>query len=273
MDKIAMITMDVEVPHLYRQESMDQFLDILKEFDFRATFFITRGIIEKFPSIIGKLVELGHEMASHGCSDPITVEEIDLLRLPTLEIDKVIEKSKLFLEERGVNPLGIRLPAFQWNKQVLDIVSKFFKYDSSVSPNFFGKNPNLDKFNSVNLIHGRLVELPISRINYLNLRVGTPIFLRAGAKNLIRIIKMFGYSSPLLFYCHSFDLVDINIDRLVLKGWKKTWYHNQCGPLKSIFFRTFFGYLKDEKFEVVRCMDFVNRIESERNRHVQNRIC
>jgi len=267
--KVAMITMDVEDPDVYSQESMDQFLEILDEFNFKATFFVTYSITEKFPDIIKRLIEKGHEVGSHGYSHS-ALGDTNYFFLPeqsAVEIEGEIKKSKLFLKKFNIEPQGIRLPALKWNKEVLNVISKYFKYDCSVASSYLGKTSELSNFNPEKLINKKLIELPISRINRFNIRLGTPVFFRIGAKNMIRLIKKFGVSLPLLFYSHSFDLVNMDVSKIATEKWKKRWYFEQCSPQKADFFRTFFKYLKDENFEVVKCIDFINSLNHEKNRY------
>ena len=46
-------------------EDTQQILDILKEYDVHATFFMTGGWVEKFPEDVKKIKKAGHDLANH----------------------------------------------------------------------------------------------------------------------------------------------------------------------------------------------------------------
>ena len=251
--KIAIITMDIEASHLSTGEGIYRFLNILNKLDIKATFFITYSAAEHFPNIIKYLVKGGHEIASHGYTHLNNLKNIKkFLSYSQQEIEKEIKLSKNFLKKFNVEPQGIRLPAFQCNEKILNIVSKYFKYDSSLLLNYFGKLPKFYKHLDKNLI-----EIPISRIKYLNLRTGTPIFLKPGGKFLVKLIQIFGLGTPLTLYCHSFDLNKIDLEKLPVKGWKKWWYYKHCGPDADIFFNILFKYLKRKNYNFLTCEEYI----------------
>ena len=48
------------------EANVDLILELLAERDIRATFFTLGWIAERYPALIRRIVEAGHELASHG---------------------------------------------------------------------------------------------------------------------------------------------------------------------------------------------------------------
>lgn len=117
----------------YLEESVSPLLDCLYKYKAKATFFITGKVVDKYPELIKKIYQAGHEISSHGFSHR------NLNTFSPLEFEK--ESEKLIELIRNVidkKPKGFRAPSFSLNNQtrwVLPILSKQgFQYDSSVFP-------------------------------------------------------------------------------------------------------------------------------------------
>lgn len=260
-EKVAIITMDVESPERFSENNLKLFFKLLDEYNLKATFFVTFNVAKHFPGIVELILQDGHEIASHGYTHPNTVEEVKKIVDGRTENDIIveIENSKKFLEKFGVESSGIRLPAFTVNFETLGIISRYFKYDSSltneqVKGNFVYQNKR------IKLEDGKeLFEIPISTVNFFRMRLGTPVFFKLGARRMVLLIKWLGVSFPLLFYSHSFDLMHFDPGELNVKKWKKEWYYKDCSPDKIDFFRIFFEFLRRNNFTVLRCIDYIKK--------------
>ena len=116
-------------------------LDLLKKYNQRATFFVLGEVAEKYPELIKKISNLGHEIASHGYS------HIPLYELAEKSLDTEIKLSKNILQNiTNKEPRGFRAPNFSLNKKTkwaLEILKKYnFQYDSSAHPLKFFKPSN-----------------------------------------------------------------------------------------------------------------------------------
>ena len=114
-------------------QSNNKVLTILKENDARATFFILGYLAERFPQLVKKIKEQGHEIASHGYNHTTITK-----RTP-LEFEKDLLKSIEILEKiSGDKVWGYRAPQFtvvEKTAWAIDIIKKMgLKYDSSVFP-------------------------------------------------------------------------------------------------------------------------------------------
>jgi len=114
------------------EESTELLLDLLKKYNQRATFFVLGEVAEKYPELIKKISNLGHEIASHGYSHK-TLWELD-----KINFEKEIQLSKNVLKNiTGKEPNGFRAPNFSLNQKTewaLDILKNDFQYDSSIHP-------------------------------------------------------------------------------------------------------------------------------------------
>jgi len=118
-----------EVREDYLTESVLPVLDLLEKYKTKATFFTTGKVIEKYPEIVKKIYNQGHEIASHGYSHQI-LERITPQKFEA-ETEKTVELTEKLI---GRKPKGFRAPCASLNEKTrwaLPILSKFgFKYHS-----------------------------------------------------------------------------------------------------------------------------------------------
>ena len=113
----------------------------------RATFFILGWLAERYPHLIRKIKEEGHEIACHGYAHKLIYTQ------SKEEFREDIRKAKAILEDiTGDEVIGYRAPSYsitnksQWAFEVL--IEEGFKYDSSIFPihhDFYGF-PNAPRF-------------------------------------------------------------------------------------------------------------------------------
>ncbi len=146
------------------------FLHTLAQHNVKATFFILGEVAQKFPALIKKIAEQGHEIGSHGFLHK------QLFKLNEQQFRKEVTNSKKMLEDiTSTVVLGYRAPAFsvmpstKWALEVL--AQEGFKYDSSVYP-ISGKRYGWPGFSKdickIELTSGRsIVEVPMSAVTAL----------------------------------------------------------------------------------------------------------
>ena len=107
-------------------------LDLFEKYDVKATFFVLGYIAEKFPGMIKKISELGHEIASHSYA------HIDLRKVSKKQFEDDFLKSVSIIEKiTGKKVEGFRAPFFSIDKNnswVFEILSRHIRYDSSIFP-------------------------------------------------------------------------------------------------------------------------------------------
>jgi len=108
-------------------------LDMLDEFDIKATFFVLGWVAERLPTLVREISERGHEIACHGYAHEL------IYNIGPNAFRRDICKAKRLLEDQcGVRIDGYRAPSYSITKQslwALDIlVEEGFTYDSSIFP-------------------------------------------------------------------------------------------------------------------------------------------
>ena len=108
-------------------------LSLFDEAGVKATFFILGWIGERYPHLVRKIADCGHEIASHGYSHKLAYEqEPDEFRNETVLSKRILQDSS------GQPVLGYRAASFsivRSNLWALDILAEAdFTYDSSLFP-------------------------------------------------------------------------------------------------------------------------------------------
>lgn len=145
------LTIDVEdyfqvsafAPYIRRQDwdsrecrverNVDRVLALLSERDTKATFFTLGWIAERYPALVRKIVDQGHELASHGYGHERASD------LSQAAFAQDIGRAKKLLEDIAGTPvLGYRAPSFSIghaNLWAFDTLAQAgYRYSSSIYP-------------------------------------------------------------------------------------------------------------------------------------------
>jgi len=105
------------------REGLTAILDLLKKHQMRATFFSTVVFAQQVPDLINRLIEEGHELASHTCYHSDFENEH-------------LKHSKEALEQQfGVTVEGLRMPRML-EVSAEEVKKAGYRYNSSVNPTF-----------------------------------------------------------------------------------------------------------------------------------------
>jgi polysaccharide deacetylase family protein (PEP-CTERM system associated) len=109
---------------------MERMLELMAEWNVRATCFVLGWVAERAPRLVRKIAAAGHEVASHGYGH----ELVTRLEPPVFRAD--VERSKSLLEHiSGQRVRGYRAPNFSLTDWALPILEESgFEYDSSYFP-------------------------------------------------------------------------------------------------------------------------------------------
>lgn len=146
-------------------------LDLLREHDAKATFFVFGCIADLMPDLIEKIMTDGHEVASRGYLPR------SLKGLGRAEFVDDLGRAKLALEVAGSNRIvGYRSPVWIGPRHLwmLEALSEAgYTYDSSVNPILrrFAHQPAYFGIQSVRTQHGRIWEYPITTASLFGVRV------------------------------------------------------------------------------------------------------
>ena len=115
------------------EHNIDRILDLLQRHDTHATFFTLGWIAERYPAMVRRIVDQGHELASHGYGH----QRASDLDEPALFDD--VDRAKRLLEDIGGQAvLGYRAPSFsigEKNLWALDVLLRAgYRYSSSIYP-------------------------------------------------------------------------------------------------------------------------------------------
>jgi polysaccharide deacetylase family protein (PEP-CTERM system associated) len=194
------------------ERNVDLILSILHERDIKATFFTLGWIAERYPALVRRIVDNGHELASHGYGH---------LRVTDQQSEEFVEditRSKGLLEDIGGRPvLGYRAPSFSiggGNLWALDSLRKAgYRYSSSIYPvkhDHYGM-PDAPRFPFYPNGQDGLLELPISTLRMFqrNYPAGGGGFFRffpyAMSRWLLRQVNQKDMK-PAIFYFHPWEL-------------------------------------------------------------------
>jgi polysaccharide deacetylase family protein (PEP-CTERM system associated) len=194
------------------ERNVDLILGLLARHDARATFFTLGWIAERYPALVRRIVDGGHELASHGYGHLRASEQTPA------EFRRDITLSKTLLEQLGGQAVrGYRAPSFSiaaGNLWALDSLQEAgYRYSSSIYPirhDHYGM-PDAPRFAWRPNGEQGLLELPVSTVRLLgrNLPAGGGGYFRllpyaASRWALRRINSRDGQAG--IFYFHPWEL-------------------------------------------------------------------
>ena len=115
------------------ERNVDRILELLAEREVKATFFTLGWVAERYPQLVKRIVQGGHELASHGYGH----ERASDLDRAAFTAD--VTRAKAILEDLGGQPvLGYRAPSFSIGRSNLwafDVLARAgYRYSSSIYP-------------------------------------------------------------------------------------------------------------------------------------------
>lgn len=209
-------------------DNTHRLLDLFAEKGVKSTFFTLAWVAQRCPDVIKRIVDEGHEIASHGLAH----RRATTMSRAEFEAD-VSESTKILQDISGQAILGYRAPSFSvndtntWVYEVL--VANGFKYSSSTYPiqhDLYGV-PKWPRFK-----HERpegIIEIPIPTIKKSDQNVGIggggyfrlyPYWL--SKKRIQRY--MANESAPYSFYFHPWE-IDNDQPKVKQANWKSKFRH------------------------------------------------
>lgn len=186
-------------------------LDILAETGAKSTFFVLGWVAERYPAIVRRIVDEGHELASH------THLHRNLNQLSREEVARELVQAKDALEQVGGQAVrGLRAPNFSVSDDVLDVLAEAaYWYDSSyfgfAQHDRYGRiSMSIDAEVPVTEVRPGLLEIQMTRVPVGPLKVPWaggayfrlipyPVFRRGVAERLRS-------TSWFTFYLHPWEL-------------------------------------------------------------------
>jgi polysaccharide deacetylase family protein (PEP-CTERM system associated) len=194
------------------ERNADQVLDLFDRAGVKATFFTLGWVAERYPRLMRRIADAGHEVASHGWDH----KRVHTMTAAIFRAD--LERARIAIEDAcGQSPLGYRAPSFSidartpWAHRVL--AEEGYAYSSSVAPiahDHYGWR-EAPRFAFRPLPDSPLIELPVTTIELGGRRMA------AGGGGFFRLLP-FGFSSwaigrvnaqeqrPAVFYFHPWEI-------------------------------------------------------------------
>ncbi len=199
-------------------------LDLFAETDTKATFFTLGWIAQRHPALLRRIVESGHEVASHGW------DHRRVFTMTPAEFRADLARARAALEDAtGVRVIGYRAPSFSidlrtpWAHEELALAG--YAYSSSVAPvvhDHYGW-PKAPRFGWKPFLDHDLVEIPVSvaKIRGKHVATGGGFFrMLPAALTDFAVRQCNRQQRPAAFYFHPWE---IDPDQPRVKG----------APLKS----------------------------------------
>ena len=253
MNRVNALSIDVEdyfqvanLEHVIDRKDWDKYecriekntlkiLEILDGYKVKATFFVLGWIAERYPGLVKKIHQEGHEIASHGYGHQPISDQTKMGFREDIRISRQILED--IIAERII---GYRAPMYSitqnsmWIFKVL--IEEGFKYDSSVFPVRYYRygTPNTPRFPYVITLDGQtgstdltgstnstdsfIIEFPITTLGVLGenlpiagggyFRLFPYEFTKWGLKKINR-----KEGKPFIFYIHPWEF-DVNQPRI-----------------------------------------------------------
>jgi len=193
------------------EQNVDRILDLFGRHGVKATFFTLGWIAQRYPDMVRRIVEQGHELASHGWSHVrVTQQDQEAFR-------QDVVRTKAFLEDlSGQEVIGYRAASYSigaTNLWALDVLKETgHRYSSSIYPikhDLYGM-PDAPRF-AFQPVDGEFLEFPVTTVRFgnRNLPCGGGGWFRlvpyAGMRWAMRRVNRIDQEST-IFYFHPWEI-------------------------------------------------------------------
>lgn len=194
------------------EDNVYRVIDLFAEADVSATFFTLGWVARRHPNMIRRIVDAGHEIASHG------FDHARVFTFTRKEFAEDIRKAREIIEDcSGVRVTGYRAPSFSIDGRTpwafAELAEQGYAYSSSVAPvvhDHYGW-PEAPRFAFKPLPWSDMIELPVTTAMLGGRRVA------AGGGGFFRVLP-YGFSRwairqvnradkrPAVFYFHPWEV-------------------------------------------------------------------
>jgi len=199
------------------EQNVDDILALFSSAGVKATFFVLGWVAERHPGIVHRIIEQGHELASHGYS------HVRIINHTPESFFQDIDSTRKILEDTGgVKVTGYRAASYSITAETLwaheIIYNAGYRYSSSVYPvvhDLYGI-PDASRF-SYKVCNGNLLEIPITTYVLMNKNIPCGgggyfrLFPYIVSRHMIRSINSKD-GMPAIFYFHPWE-IDVNQPR------------------------------------------------------------
>jgi polysaccharide deacetylase family protein (PEP-CTERM system associated) len=193
------------------ERNVDRILALFEQHGVKATFFTLGWVAERFPAVIRRMIDAGHEVASHGWSHVRVTQQT-----PPQFKEDVLRTKKLLEDISGQAVLGYRAASYsigESNLWALEVLAETgHRYSSSIFPirhDLYGM-PDAPRF-AFRPDGADLVEFPVTTVRLAgrNLPCGGGGWFRlvpyAGMRWALRRVNSVD-GEPVIFYFHPWEI-------------------------------------------------------------------
>lgn len=198
----------------------ERILELFTEANVTATFFVLGWVARKYPALVRRIADAGHEVASHGFHHQL------LYTLTPQQFREDVRAAKVALEDAsGQRVLGFRAPSYSVVKSTMWAVDVLIEeghvYDASIFPIYHDRYGVPDAPRHAHVMHrpqGTLVEMPAStvRVGGVNLPIAGGGYFRLlpyawthwGIRHVNQVDRQ-----AVVFYLHPWE-VDVHQPRI-----------------------------------------------------------
>ncbi|MET0373516.1 MAG: XrtA system polysaccharide deacetylase [Rhizorhabdus sp.] len=193
------------------ERNSDAVIDLFGRMGAKATFFTLGWVAERYPSLIRRIVDAGHELASHGW------DHVRVFTMTPEQFRDDLSRTRTLLEQlSGLKVRGYRAPSFSidkrtpWAHEIL--AEEGYAYSSSVAPvahDHYGW-PEAPRFAFRPVSGSALIELPVTtaKLGGRTVAAGGGGFFRlfpyAFSRWAIRQVN--AERRPAVFYFHPWEI-------------------------------------------------------------------
>jgi polysaccharide deacetylase family protein (PEP-CTERM system associated) len=210
------------------ERNVERILALLQENNTQATFFTLGWIAERYPALVRRIVDDGHELASHGYGHERVSD------LSEVAFFNDVHHAKALLEDiAGARVQGYRAPSFSigaGNLWALDTLQRAgYRYSSSIYPirhDHYGM-PDAPRF--AHQVRDGLIEVPPTTLRMFNRNLPSSgggyfrLLPYALSRWMLREVHRQD-RSPAVFYFHPWEL-DVGQPRVQGIGFKTRFRH------------------------------------------------
>ena len=192
------------------EANVERILRMLEDYGSRATFFTLGWVAERYPQLIRRIVDKGHELASHGFAHKRASEQTPEAFFSDIQLAKIV------LEDiSGVEVRGYRAPSFSigpdnlWAFECIERAG--YRYSSSIYPihhDHYGM-PDAPRF--AHDVRSGLIEVPVTTMRLFgrNWPAGGGGYFRlmpySMSRWLLRRVNRVD-RQPAIFYFHPWEI-------------------------------------------------------------------
>ncbi|MES2059183.1 MAG: XrtA system polysaccharide deacetylase [Pseudomonadota bacterium] len=192
------------------ERNTDAVLALFGESGVKATFFTLGWVAARYPALIRRIVDNGHEIASHGWDH----DRVFTMDAATFRAD--LARTRKTLEDAGGTAVtGYRAPSFSIDKRTpwahVELAEAGYTYSSSVAPlkhDHYGW-PEAPRYAFHPLPDSDLVEVPVTIAELAGRKMATGggfFRLFPGALTDFAVRQVAGEGQPAIFYFHPWEI-------------------------------------------------------------------